>query len=135
MAGLLSGLRQLAAPLRTAATAAQARGAASAPCVYDFLIPFHVIDADGKRHVVKGLAGRSVASAMHESGIFEDFDDFCYGPDNPEPDTHLYVSKEMMSQLGSISTAEQEAIELCGHDIRPKCALRCFASLLSPLFS
>jgi hypothetical protein len=98
------------------------RPLSSAPCVYDYLIRFHVIDTKGKRHTLKGLEGKSVATAMFESGLFKGFDDFCYGPDQPNPDTHVYISNDFLSRVGPLSEQEKVAIDLCGSEVRPKCA-------------
>ena len=94
----------------------------SAPCVHDSLVRFFVIDKDGKRHQLQGLAGRSVAQAMHDSGIFQDFDAFTYSPDNPVPDAHVYVGREYAQELGNATPEEKVALDMCGEEVRQKCA-------------
>jgi hypothetical protein len=94
--------------------------ASSAPSVYDYLIRFHVIDRDGKRHTLKGLAGTSLAKALYESGAFPAFDDFTFGPEIKEPDAHVYVSNEYADSLGRMSDEEKNAIEHCADEVRVK---------------
>jgi hypothetical protein len=117
---MLAALRQLPGPAWVAPGIDMARAFSSAPSVYDYLIRFHVIDMDGKKHTIKGLAGKSVATAMHKSGHFNSYDDFCYGPGIAEPDTHVYASNELSSQLGKITDEEKEAISQCAADVRAK---------------
>jgi hypothetical protein len=93
----------------------------SAPSVYDYLVRFHVIDTKGKKHTLKGLEGNSVGKTMFESGLFPDFDDFCYSPDQPDPDAHVYVSNDFLVRVGPISEKEKVAIDLCGSEVRHKC--------------
>jgi hypothetical protein len=122
---LLGTLRSLGTLVATkshsSVCSALLRPYASAPCVYDYLIRFHVIDTKGKKHTLKGLEGKSVANAMFESGLFQDFDDFCYGPDQPDPDTHVYVSNDYLMRVGPLSEQEKVAIGLCGSEVRAKC--------------
>lgn len=98
------------------------RPMSSAPTIYDYMIRFHVIDREGKRHTLKGLAGSNVAAAMHASGSFPNFDDFTYGPEIKEPDAHVYVSNEYSDALGIMSDEEKAAIEHCADEVRHKCA-------------
>jgi hypothetical protein len=121
---MLSALARLSQPLLAAHGSANIRFlSTSAPSVYDFLVRFHVVDREGKRHIVKGLAGTSVADAMYKSGLFPNFDDFTYGPETKEPDAHVYVSNDFMDSLPHVSEMEQTAIELCADGVRPKCAI------------
>lgn len=99
------------------------RPLSGAPTVYDYMIRFHVIDRDGKRHTLKGLSGDNVAGAMHASGSFPQFDDFTFGPEIKEPDAHVYVSNEYSESLGIMSDEEKAAIEHCADEVRQKCAV------------
>ena len=136
---MLAAARQLVAPLVATSHAAlypSSHAAArtfSAPCVYDALVRFFVIDADGKRHAIKGLVGGTLASAMYESGLFPDYDDFMYGPDSPDPDAHVYVGREFLPVLGKPSEKEQAAMSHIANNVRGKCAPPCSASVCAGL--
>lgn len=114
------------AALRSTTTSSSAlqylRPLSTAPTVYDYLIRFHVIDREGKRHTLKGLSGSNLACAMHESGSFTQFDDFTYGPEIKDPDAHVYVSNEYSDALGMMSDQEKDAITHCADEVRQKCA-------------
>lgn len=106
----------------TSSAALCLRPLSTAPTVYDYLIRFHVIDRDGKRHTLKGLSGDNLAGAMHASGAFPQFDDFTFGPEIKEPDAHVYVSNEYSESLGMMSDEEKAAISHCADEVRQKCA-------------
>ena len=57
----------------------------------------------------------------YSAGKFTDFDDFIFGPDSTEPDTHVYVSNEFRELVRRITQDEVGAIELCADDVRAKC--------------